>query len=609
MLLNEDVTNANETARLQALARLDIIDTGYDAPFDRIVRMVADYFDVPNVGIHLLDASLQWVKAFKGERFFCARDQSVCQFILDYHDILVIPNLREDERTKNLAIVTGPPHLRFYAGMPLTTTDGYTVGTLCLIDMQPRGQLTSKQERSLREFAALVIEVMELRVRYLHSQQALHTATEFDAATGLLNRATVIREVQHLLDQAETPAGVAVIKIRLDRMSLVLRSSGQQGALAVVRSVAQRLHTLLSPDDHLGRGDGNNFILFHIRTLHDGGQPLEKWLEDMAKRVLFELAKPVVLGDQKVNITASLGLALMDNHTPVYHAVDAASAASLGSRELGGNQARRFSPDEFSAFRDRISIETDLRQAIAETSFLLYYQPIVDMSENEKIMGAEALVRWPRSNKPEVGPDLFIPVAEEIGLIHELGLWVFTTACRDLAIWHQQGIKLWISVNLSPVQFSDPLLAEKLVERANAAGIACQHIKLEITESALETHYEEVNHTLNKLHKAGFTLALDDFGTGHSSMARVIRMPFNTLKIDRGFVNDCPDGAGAAVVISMVELAHRLNMDLVAEGVETASHEHFLLEHGYKLAQGYRYAKPMPASMLTTKLKANNKEK
>lgn len=591
-----------EGARLEALERLHIVNSSYEQPFDRIVRLVAHFFQVPNVGIHLLDDTTQWVKAFEGKEFSCPRDESVCQFILETNELMVIPDLREDVRTRNLAIVTGAPHLRFYAGMPLITSDGYTIGTLCLIDMQPRQRLTEPQQKLFQEFTALVTEVMEMRVRYQRSEQALHAATDFDAVTGLQNRATVIREGQHVLDQAGTDGATAVIKVRLDRMSLVLRSFGQQGGLTVVRTVAERLSTLLEPDVYLGRGDGNHFLLIHIGRNSNGNADLNNWLDKKAKQILAAIARPIAIGEQRANITASLGMALMDSQSAVYQVVDAASAASLGSRELGGNQARRFSNHEFSAFRERITLETELREAVIEQAFILHYQPVVDMAEQNKVVGAEALIRWPRQAKLSVGPDRFIPVAEEVGIIHELGLWVFSTACRDLANWQQQGKALWISVNLSPVQLSDPQLVEKLVAEAESAGITCQQIKLEITEGALETHFEEVNQTLNKLHQAGFTLAVDDFGTGHSSMNRVIRMPFDTIKIDRGFVSDCPHGAGAAVVTSMGALARQLQLDLIAEGVETEQQESFLLQHGYRLGQGYRYAKPMSAEALANHL-------
>lgn len=586
--------------RVEALRRLRILDTDYEPPFDRIVAMVARHFGVPSVGIHLLDGERQWAKAFEGQRFNCAREESVCQFTLDHDDLLVITDLSEDARTRNLAIVTGPPYVRFYAGMPLYTREGHAVGTLCLIDTEPRPPLDDEQVHWLRQYAQLVIETMELRVEYHRSQQELQTATEFDAVTGLRNRATLIREGQHMLDAVAGHAGVAAIKIRLDRMDLVTGATGQKGAHVVLRACAERLGDLVGPEDRLARGDGDTFVLLRIGALRESDSELEAWLDDRARRIRERLAQPINIAGEPINITASLGLAAFTDRSPVYHVVDAAAAAALGSRDAGGNCAHRFTPAAFDEFRERVNIEFELRKAVAERELVLNYQPVVDMAAGGAIVGAEALVRWARDDGQPVGPDRFIPVAEEIGLIYELGLWVFEAACHDLAAWRQRGWAIWVSVNLSPLQLTDPALTEKLVQRAQAAGVDCAQIKLEITESALSTHADEVAHTLEALSAAGFLLALDDFGTGYSSLARLIHMPFDTLKVDRAFVNDCPDGPGSAVVTSVAALADDLGMKLVAEGVEHEGHERFLLAHNYQYGQGYLYARPMSASALTT---------
>jgi EAL domain-containing protein (putative c-di-GMP-specific phosphodiesterase class I)/GGDEF domain-containing protein len=588
--------------RVDALRRLQILDTEYEPPFDRIVAMVARLFGVPNVGIHLLDDERQWAKAFEGQRFNCAREDSVCQFTLDHDDLLVITDLREDSRTCRLDIVTGPPYVRFYAGIPLYTRENHAVGTLCVIDTEPRPPLDDEEVYWLRQYADLVIETMELRVEYHRSQQELKTVTEFDAVTGLRNRATLIREGQHMLDAVAGHAGVAAIKIRLDRMDLVTGATGQKGAHAVLRTCAERLGDLVGPEDRLARGDGDTFLLLRIGALRESANELEAWLDDRAERIRERLAQPIEIAGERLNVTASLGLAAFTDRSPVYHVIDAAAAASLGSRDAGGDCAHRFTPAAFDNFRERVSIEVELREAVAERELVLNYQPIVDMTAGGSIVGAEALVRWPRGDRQPVGPDRFVPVAEEIGLIHELGLWVFEAACHDLAAWRQRDWRLWVSINLSPLQLTDPALSEKLVERAQAAGVDCSQIKLEITESALSTHADEVAQTLEALSEAGFLLALDDFGTGYSSLARLIHMPFDTLKVDRAFVDDCPDGPGAAVVTSVATLASELGMQLVAEGVEHEGHQRFLLDHNYQYAQGYFYARPMPANALTAHL-------
>lgn len=597
--MNTMVIPPSECARLGALHRLNILDSEYEQPFNRIVRMVAEFFNIPNVGIHLLDDERQWVKAFEGQRFACPREDSVCQFTLSHDDLLVIPDLRDDLRTCDLGIVTGSPYLRFYAGTPLRTRDGYVVGTLCLIACEPRPPLDANQERWLLEFAGLVIETMELRADYHRSQLDLLTAVEFDPITGLRNLASLIREGQRLLDDSAATSACAM-KISLDRMDVVIGAAGQNGNNEVLREAAKRLRAALGPDELLGRGDGDNFVI--VRVCHLQGD--DRAFAAISHQVLCCLAEPMAIEGQQFNITASVGYATFADALLVYEVVDSASAASLASQNNGGNQAQRFDPTAFARLRERVSMESALRDAVAGCKFTVHYQPIVDITTGTRVVGAEALARWPRSDGQWIGPDLFIAMAEELGLIHELGLWVFDTACRDLATWSYQGHDLWISVNLSPLQLNDPYLADKLAERAHVAGVDCSRIKLEITESAVSAHIDDFAELMDRLRSAGFLLALDDFGTGYSSLARLIRMPFDTLKVDRGFVSDCPAGPGAAVLTSVSALAHHLGMKLVAEGVEVETQDRFLRSQRYTFAQGYYYARPMPAASLAEFLQA-----
>lgn len=591
-------------ARLDALRQLSIMDTEHDPPFDRIVRMVASFFSVESAGIHLLDDSRQWVKAFEGTRFACAREDSICQFTVEQDGDLIIPDTREDARTRNLSIVTDPPHVRFYAGAPLRTEKGQVVGTLCLIDSQPRSGLSADEQYWFGEFANLVIETMELRVHYHLAQEELQSAIELDAVTGLRNRASLVHAGQRLMEAGRQGVPVGAIKVQLDRMSLINRATGESGNAAVLREAAERLRTLAGPDEMLARGDGDNFILFRVGGQHHELKSLEEWLENRSREVLEAIADPMEVGDQSISISASVGLALFDEGAPVFHVIDAASAASVGAQDGGGNRAVWFTPEAFTDFQQRIDMESELAEAIANDGLAVHYQPIVDVTQSNCIVGVEALVRWPREDRAPVGPDRFIPVAEEVGLIDDLGLWVFERACRDVAAWHARGWDLWVSVNISPVQLNDPDLVGKLTQRASAAGLSCGYIKLEITEAALTDDSGDVDSMLEQLHEAGFLLALDDFGTGYSSLARLIRMPFDTLKVDRGFVNDCPNGPGAAVVISVGGLAGQLGMNLVAEGVEYETHERFLRDNDYILAQGYRYARPMPAAELEQQLES-----
>lgn len=196
-------------------------------------------------------------------------------------------------------------------------------------------------------------------------------------------------------------------------------------------------------------------------------------------------------------------------------------------------------------------------------------------------------------------PAFFIPLAEEIGVIDELGRRVFEQACQQLAVWHAAGHRLWISVNLAPAQLDAPDLCRELEHMVREAGIEPTDIKLEVTESSLNRDYAAAQRVLGELREAGFRLALDDFGTGFSSLSRIIRLPFSVIKLDRGFVSDCPGGPGAAVVSSLSDLAASLGMETVAEGIETAEQQAYVRAEGVQYGQGYYYAAPLyPAGFL-----------
>jgi EAL domain-containing protein (putative c-di-GMP-specific phosphodiesterase class I) len=251
------------------------------------------------------------------------------------------------------------------------------------------------------------------------------------------------------------------------------------------------------------------------------------------------------------------------------------------------------------AERQKLSLEGRLRRAVAQREFTVFYQPIMALQDGYRVVGAEALLRWPQpEGETPIGPDVFIPLAEELGLMDRLGLQVFEDSCYQLRLWQEAagGRDFWVSVNLAPTQLKDPHLASRFVAIARQAGVDPSHIKLEVTESAFEEGFDVSGQVIDELAAAGFPLALDDFGTGHSSLSRLINMPFNLLKIDRSFVNQTPDGPGAAVVTSLRHLAGCLHLDSLGEGVESEAHEQFLRDLGYEYAQGYRYSKPLPAA-------------
>ena len=216
--------------------------------------------------------------------------------------------------------------------------------------------------------------------------------------------------------------------------------------------------------------------------------------------------------------------------------------------------------------------------------------------------GAEALLRWPLPDgQAPIGPDKFIPLAEQLGLMDELGGQGFEDACLQLRRWQELpgNAAFWVSVNVAPTQLRNPSLADRFIAITQATGVAPACIKLEITENALDVDLSEINTVIDELVAAGFSLALDDFGTGYSSLGRLINMPFTLFKVDKAFVWQIPDGRGAGVVASLSHLSHQLKFDALGEGVETAAQEAYLRDLNYRYAQGYYYAKPMSAADFT----------
>lgn len=322
------------------------------------------------------------------------------------------------------------------------------------------------------------------------------------------------------------------------------------------------------------------------------------WVSWRCGQVDAALSRPLSLNGSNFYVSARFGLATFEAaHVGPAGAMDATTIAVEKSTQAGSRHAVWYSPRFSEHVHFLITAEHDLRQVVKSRQLRLAFQPVVCLDESgRRVCGAEALLRWPDQKGPPLAPDVFIPMAEQKGLIDEVGLWVLEETCATLARW-QKHWPIWISINVSPLQLNDSALPEKFAAMTRAAGIAPGRIKLEITESALGGRFESVRDMLLRLRELGFPLALDDFGTGHSSLGRVIQLPFDFIKVDRGFVSDAPGGPGAAVVSSLAQMTAELGMQPIAEGVETEEQERYLREKGYQMAQGFRYAPPMFADV------------
>lgn len=591
---------STETARLIALHDLRVMDSRAESGFDALTRLAADLFEVPHAAIHLIDAERQWPKSFVGPFSEADREDSFCQFTIQRDEVLCVLDARADPVYREYAYRHSPPVV-FYAGTPIRVRGGHRVGTLCISSSEARSGFSERDQKRLQQLGDVAGELLEMRSEQFRTRSVLDEVLELDPITGLRTRLSLLRGLEQSLEASSSAADIAIVKVRLNRMDMVQQAAGEQGRNAVLRSAAARLAELTGDSDLVARGDGDAFFLARIGagmehrregTTRDAG--LAAWADARAEAVAARMSESFELDGESVRLTVGIGMAHSgQSGSSLYETVDAADTAARAAQARSETTARWFDTAVSTGARHQFSVERRLRAAIDADEVVVAYQPVIDLENEGAVVGAEALARWPGQDPMVGSPAFFIPLAEELGLINALGRRVFDLACQWQAAWSRTGCAPWVSVNLSPAQLGEPDLAATFERQARAAGAQPDSITLEVTESSLNRDFDTVKRTLGELREIGFGLALDDFGTGFSSLTRIIRLPFTSLKIDRGFTSDCPDGPGAAVVSSVNDLAKSLGMRTIAEGVESDGHVDSLRREGVRFAQGYRYSRPL----------------
>ena len=438
------------------------------------------------------------------------------------------------------------------------------------------------------------------------AERRIRQLAYFDDLTGLPNRAHFREALQSALMREGSRGGhCAVVLINVDRFKRINETLGQDAADQVLQLLAVRLSRGFGSVDHDGPGPQSLDAPRMARLSADNfGFFLEdafgrEDVEAEARELLRIASEPVQLGEQSLTLTLSAGLAYFPEHGQSAEALLKSAEMALGALRRRGefdaiqSYTERMRVDAIA----RLSMESALRHAVAHGDFDLVYQPKVD-ADTRSIVGGEALIRWTHPDNGPIGPDAFIPLAEELGLIGQLGQWVLTRACEDMTRWRDAGLILTpISVNLSASQFGRQDLLEQIQSTLRAHAIDPRMIELEVTESALMRDTSATADLLRKMHGMGLALAVDDFGTGYSSLAYLKRFAVNTLKIDRSFVQDC-DGEknDPAIVRAIIAMARSLGIGLVAEGVETVAQAKVLQAEGCPVMQGYLFARPMSAN-------------
>lgn len=431
-------------------------------------------------------------------------------------------------------------------------------------------------------------------------EQKIRKLAYFDGLTGLANRTLLQDHLQLALAQADRSAdSVALLFIDLDRFKNINDTLGHALGDQLLVTVAERLKGMFRDADTVARQGGDEFIVL-LTNLAKDESIAEHDAARVAEHVRKRLSEPVHLAHHELTVSGSIGIALYPHDASNGNdLIKHADTAMYAAKAKGRNRFKLFHPSMAEKERQRFTLENLLKKAVENGEFELYYQPQVDI-ERSAVIGAECLIRWTNEKLGAVPPMDFILLAEETGLIHDIGEWVLATACARLSSWEQSGQSLnnacrYLAVNVSPRQFAQKDFAQRVRRIILSSGLKnLARLELELTEGCLMHHSYESIKTLAQLRDIGVRISIDDFGTGYSSLSYLRNFPLDTLKIDQSFVRDCiDDGKSRAIVKAIISMADGLGLSTIAEGVENDEQLAFLQNHGCRVFQGYLFSKPL----------------
>ncbi len=423
-------------------------------------------------------------------------------------------------------------------------------------------------------------------------EQRIHFLAYYDTLTNLPNRVLFGDRLFQALASARRNGGkVALLFLDLDRFKSINDSLGHVAGDIMLQSVARRLKQCIRETDSICRQGGDEFmvVLPGIEKRDD--------VIGIAKKIISAMSEPHAIDGRNLVVSFSIGISIFPDDAGNPDAlIQHADAAMYHAKEHGRNNFQFFTPDMNAEALELLSLEADLRRAMKEGRLQVHYQPQAD-NKTGKIIGIEALARWNHPERGDVPPSKFIPIAEESGLISQLGHWVLKTACAQNKKWQDEGlVRIPVAVNLSAMQFHQKDLVEMVAKVLKETGLEAKYLELELTEGIVMSNAESTIATLNSLKKMGVMLSIDDFGTGYSSLSYLKRFPIDKLKVDRSFIRDISTNKDdATIATTIISMGHNLGVKVIAEGVETQEQLAFLKENRCDETQGYYVSRPLSA--------------
>ncbi|HLL38637.1 MAG TPA: EAL domain-containing protein [Rubrobacteraceae bacterium] len=450
--------------------------------------------------------------------------------------------------------------------------------------------------RRARELSAANVELQREGAERMRSEEQLAYTAQYDHLTGLANRALFKDRLEQSLVRTERSGNLmALMCLDLNHFKAVNDTLGHGAGDLLLKEVAERLESSVRKSDTVARMGGDEFSII----LDDFAEA--QYIAPRAQKVIDYLAQPYVLDGREVFVTTSVGIAVYPSSSRESLIADADNAMYSAKKQK--HDAYLFHTPEMNALaRERLNTESKLRRALDQEEFLVYYQPKVDLTTG-MIVGAEALLRWQDPDSGLISPGKFIPVLEDIGMIGRVGEWVMKTACRQGKAWQSDGFSpLRMAVNISARQFGQQSLIDTVAGALSETGFDPNCLELEVTESLLMEDIESNSRLLSELktYVGGLQVSIDDFGTGYSSLYYLKTLPIDVLKIDKSFIRDITtDPDDAAITAAIINLAHDLNLKVVAEGVETEGQLAYLRSKACDEAQGYYFSYPLPSNEFT----------
>ncbi len=546
--------------------------------------------------ISLIDSDRQFFKSASGlaEPWANLREAPLsgafCKQVVNREAPLVVENTAAPTWL-NFSVAAEALDIRAYLGTPLFTPEGQPIGTLCAVDQQPRAW-SERDLCVLSELADIAMsEVATRRYRLERdaAERALHHLAYHDALTGLPNRAFLLPYLNRAAEQGKAPT---ILFLDIDDFKLLNDSLGHAFGDQVLQHVAQRLQGAVQENDVVARLGGDEFVVVLESSSRVEGTAAA------TETLLTAVGAPFSVAGRVVKLAASVGVATFLSGESAEEVLRRADLAMYQAKRRGKGTLSFFTPQLDDRAMERLTLATDFQDALAQQQFILHYQPRVRVIGNECV-GVEALVRWQHPRRGLLLPDTFVPAAEECGLIYDLGQVVLEQACQRLADWRSRGLAVAMSLNVSVNQLLHPGFLRDVVQAVARYQVGAGALEFEITERVF-MQSSEVLETLRAIKALGIKLSLDDFGTGYSSLAALKQLPFDTLKLDRSFLNDAKPASpkDIAIMRAVTALAQSLDLTVVAEGVETPWQRDFVLDAGCEEAQGFFYGRAVEAAVL-----------